>query len=217
MRPPGDLHLLAARHDDRDDLEREPSAERPCRRDADRDAHEQQHPDPRLGIEQQIGGEHARDRSGGADERCGRGGRHHRVQQRRGDPAQDVEDQEPGIAESILDIVSEHPEERHVGDEMQPPAMQELVGDERQRFGDRAARRRAEMDELVRDDAEARRHRPQRLVAGEGAGHQEDHHIGEDDRPGHELEADDLVRRVVMDGHEHQRFSPLTQSTSPSP
>ena len=36
----------------------------------------------------------------------------------------------------VLDVVAEHPQEQHVGEQVQDVAVQELVGDERQPFGD---------------------------------------------------------------------------------
>ena len=49
-----------------------------------------------------------------------------------GDAAEQVEQREGKIAEGILDIIGEDPEEQHVGDQMQPAGVEEHVGDEGQ-------------------------------------------------------------------------------------
>ena len=49
----------------------------------------------------------------------------------------------------------------------------------------------------------------------EGAGHEEDDDVARDDGERHELKADDLQGRVVVERNKHQRVFPGTQRMSP--
>ena len=48
------------------------------------------------------------------------------------DPAHQIEHDEAHMAHGVLDIVAEHPEEQHVAEQMDPAAVQEHVGDQRE-------------------------------------------------------------------------------------
>ena len=55
--------------------------------------------------------------------------RRHAVHEGAGDGAQQIEDQVAEMAERVLDIVAEHPQEQHVAAEVEDVAVQEGVGD----------------------------------------------------------------------------------------
>ena len=73
------------------------------------------------------------------------------MNQRRGDAADQIEDEEADVPHRVLDVVAEDPQEQHVAAEVQPAAVQEHRGDQGQLGGhDR---------ELRRQRALARHHR----------------------------------------------------------
>ena len=51
------------------------------------------------------------------------------------DRAQEIEDEVAEVAERVLDVVGEHPQEDHVAEEVPEVAVEEGVGDERQQPG----------------------------------------------------------------------------------
>src|SRR5215204_5046283 len=68
-------------------------------------------PDLHPRIEDQIRRDDAGDRPGGADQRRRRERVHQAMRQAGGDPAEEEEDGEAGMAHAILDVVAEDPEE----------------------------------------------------------------------------------------------------------
>ena len=118
------------RDDQHDELEGDPQDERDIGRDAQRNAAEGQHPDLHPRMQHQIGRDDAGDGARRADQRHLRG-RRQRCRARR-PPAiaqSEIEEQEAEMAERVLDIVAEHPEEQHVAAEMEDVAVQEGIGD----------------------------------------------------------------------------------------
>ena len=77
VRPPG--HLVGRRQRDHEELRDDPNAQDPGRRDAQRDDPERQHPHAHARMEDEIGGDHARNGAAGADQRQprGRAGKRH--------------------------------------------------------------------------------------------------------------------------------------------
>ncbi len=91
----------------------------------DEEAEEEQGDDPRPRVEEEVGAEDSRDRARGAD-----GGRHRPragegVGGGRGEAGGEIEDGEAQMAETVLDVVAEDPEEEHVAEEVRPAAMEE--------------------------------------------------------------------------------------------
>jgi hypothetical protein len=78
-------------------------------------------------MQDQIGGDHARYGAGRPDQRQIRVGQHVAVQQRREDPAHQIEHDEAPMPHRVLDIVAEHPQEHHVADQVNPPPVQKHV------------------------------------------------------------------------------------------
>src|SRR5262249_59797838 len=74
MSPPG--HVLLAFYQEVHELRGDPDAKRPGRGDLDGDAPERKDPDLHLGMQNEIGGDHAGDRAARPDQRQLRG-RHH--------------------------------------------------------------------------------------------------------------------------------------------
>ena len=60
------------------------------------------------------------------------------MRERRGEPAYEVEEREPGRAHHLLQVVAENPQVEHVAAEMHPAAVQEHRGQKRgpERQGD---------------------------------------------------------------------------------
>ena len=69
--------------------------------------------------------------------------------------------------------------------------------------------------DVRRDDAEAGGNVCQKQVRPEGAGHEEDDDVADDDGHRHKLKANDLEGRVVVERNEHYRVFPGTQRMSP--
>ena len=140
MRPPG--HLIGLVNQHHDQLGGDPHAQHPGRRDPQGDEAERQHPNQHARMQHEIGGDHAGNRPAGADQRQLGGRQHAGVGKPAGDAAHQIEDQELDVAHGVLDVVAEHPQEQHVGGEVQDVAMQEHVGEERValRHGERVVR-----------------------------------------------------------------------------
>jgi hypothetical protein len=85
----------------------------------------QQREHPGSGVEDQVGTEHARDRSGGSDQGRRRATVHDREPVRSSVSSSDVERDERDPAEPVLDVVAEDVEEEHVAEDVQPSGMQE--------------------------------------------------------------------------------------------
>ena len=66
-----------------------------------------------------------------------------------------------------------------------------------------------------RHDAKTGGDARQHLIGLEGAGHEEDDDVAEDDGERHELKANDFQGRVVMERNKHYRVFPGTQRMSP--
>ena len=96
-----------------------------------RDEAERQHPNQHARMQHQIGGDDAGNRAAGADQRQLGARQQPGVGQAAGDPAQQIEHQELEVAHGVLDVVAEHPQEQHVGAEVEDIAMQEHVGEQR--------------------------------------------------------------------------------------
>jgi hypothetical protein len=128
-------HVVVAAEEGGEELEQDPEADGEIGRQAQGDALQEQAPDLHPRIEQEIGGDHARDRAGGADEGPRRIRVHPGVRQPGGDAAQDEEDDEAQVPHRVLDVVAEHPQEEHVAAEVQQGPVQEDAGDERQMGG----------------------------------------------------------------------------------
>ena len=177
-------------------LEDEPDAEEEHRRHLAEDEEDQrQH--LRARQQHEVGAEHRRDRAARADVRDRRvgvareGERDEGLGRRRREAAEEVEEEEADLAERVLDVVAEDPEEEHVAEQVHPAAVQEhrrergqepALPDRRARALD-LARVVAELvdralqvgelvedpDEHVRDDQRDRdeRERPRRHVVAE--------------------------------------------------
>src|SRR5262245_5913263 len=130
MRPPGDT--LLGIDQEVGELRKNPKAERPIRGDLDRNPPQREHPDLNVWVQDQIGGDDAGHRAAGADQRELRVRHDPGMDDRREDPAHQVEHDEAEMAHGILDIVAEHPKEQHVAEEMNPAAVQEHVGEKRE-------------------------------------------------------------------------------------
>src|SRR5205807_7210352 len=116
------------------ELERDPDPEEPDGRDL---AQEEEEPEedrrenacPRE--EEEIRTENRRDRAARADVGDARGQdvpegeRDEGLERRRREPADDVPEQEANLAERVLDVVAEDPEEEHVPDDVHPAAVHE--------------------------------------------------------------------------------------------
>ena len=105
-------------------------------RDAQRDEPERQHPHPHARMQDQIGGDHARRRrrwrrSAAACE----AGSIHACARPPATPHSEIEDEKLEMPHGVLDVVAEHPQEQHVGEQVQDVAVQEHVGDQRRAFG----------------------------------------------------------------------------------
>ena len=100
-----------------------------------RDEAEGQHPHQHARMQDQIGGDHAGHRAAGADQRQLGGRQHEGVREPAGDAAQQIEDQKLEVPHGVLDVVAEHPQEQHVGAEVEDVAVQEHVGEERLALG----------------------------------------------------------------------------------
>ena len=134
-----------------------------------------------------------------------------------GDAAQQVKQHKGKITEGILDIVGKDPEEQHVGNQMHPGRVEEHVGEKGQGLGDGAEGNvlRRSMDEFGRHDTKTGGDARQHLIGLEGAGHEEDDDVAKDDGKRHELKANDLQGRVVMERNKHYRVFPGTHRMSP--
>ncbi len=144
-------------------------------------------------------------------------GRHQHMGKGPGDAAQQVKQHKGKIAEGILDIVGEDPEEQHVGNQVQPAGVEEHVGEEGQGFGDGAVGNvlGKGSGEIGGHNAKTGGNARQHGVRLEGAGHEEDDDVAHDDGERHELKADDLQGRVVVERNEHYRVFPGTHRMSP--
>src|SRR4029079_5850726 len=69
VRPPGGIALV--RHQHVPDLRQSPEPENPCRPEPQRHDAEGEHQNPRAGPQDEVGGDHAGDGAGGADQRNG--------------------------------------------------------------------------------------------------------------------------------------------------
>ena len=108
-----------------------------------------------------------------------------RLRERRGDAAEQIEQQEAGVPQAILDVVAEDPEVEHVPDEVQPAAVQEH------------RRQHSQPSELGRYDAVQIHERLERSIA-EGELEDEYRAVENDERDREEGECsrrDDVAQR----------------------
>jgi hypothetical protein len=116
-----------------EDLLDEPEAEDQQRReldDRDEEDDEDQRHDAGGWEQDQVAAEHARDRPRGTDVRHGRVRPDRDLERRRGEPAEQVEDQELDRPHRVLDVVAEDPQEQHVAAEVQQAAVHEHRGED---------------------------------------------------------------------------------------
>ena len=155
---PPPLWIGAERGQPVDQLEHEPEAEDDDRRDVDElveEAEEDERRDPRPREEHEVGAQRRRDRPGGADRRDRRGRVDGDLRQPGQRAAEQVEAEEPGPPEAVLDVVAEDPQVEHVAEQVQPAAVQELAGDQRRRLARQVVAARPGRGQVGRDDAPA--------------------------------------------------------------
>ena len=68
-------------------------------------------------------------------------------------PAEQVEAEEPGPPEAVLDVVAEDPQVEHVAEQVEPAAVEELAGDERRGLLRDVVAARPGGGQVGRDDA----------------------------------------------------------------
>jgi hypothetical protein len=116
------------------------------------------------------------------------------------------------VPQGVLDIVAEHPQEQHVGGEVENVTVQEHVCEKRVAFGhvqriERTVRRAAKnlhLEQLVGDQRKARGG-----ALPETAGLPDEYrHVGDDEAHRHPLKADRAQRIVVRERNEHHGFAP---------
>jgi hypothetical protein len=83
-------------------------------------------------VQHDVRAEHGCDGPRRADVRDRRFGGEHELQRAGDDAADEVEDEEAHLPQTILDVVAEHPEEQHVPEDVQPSAVKEHRREHRQ-------------------------------------------------------------------------------------
>ena len=124
-----------------------------------------------------------------------------------GRAASKVEHEELEVAERVLDVVAEHPQEQHVSDQVKDVEMEEHVGEERHPLWNGETVQRPEGgaadvldgDQLVGNDSEAR----DRVMVHAPDLDQEQRDVHGDEQEGHILKRDRFERVVIVDRQEH--------------
>lgn len=115
----------------REELGEEPVDEYEVGRQRDRED-EEQAVNPGAGPEDQIRPHHPGDGSGGADHGCGGAGVEQHLREHRDDTREEVEGEISDVAEPVLDVVAEDPQEQHVEAEVQPRSVEKHGREDRE-------------------------------------------------------------------------------------
>src|SRR3954453_12300407 len=192
-RDPTGLHD-AQRGEPVDELQDEPEAEHEDGGNVDElieeaEEHERRDPSPRE--EDEVGAERCCDRARRTDRRDGRARVDGDLREAGEDPAEQVEAEEAGPPETILDVVAEDPQVEHVAEQVEPATVQELAGDERRGLLRQVVATGPGRRQVCRDHAPAL---DERLERGVAATREEAELPGEPDEAGDDQRQRDVRR-----------------------